>query len=155
MRERGRPMRERERGFTLIEALVALGLFALGIMGVIGAMTSHARIGLDARFRSEASAAADELVARLQTASPATLVADYETGGTAFSAWLTNRLRAAGTGLPGADASVDFSTVGGDARTATIEIRWTPPRTSTRDAAGVQSAQSETHRFRTVVAIVR
>lgn len=145
----------REHGFTLIEALIALALFALGIMGMIGAMTSHARIGVDARFRSEAAAAADELVARMQTASPITRVTDYETGGTAFNDWLTNRLRATGTGLPGADAEVDFSVVGADARTARIEIRWTPPAITSRDTAGNQTASSETHRFRTVVAIVR
>lgn len=144
-----------QRGFTLIEALIALALFAVGIMGMIGAMTSHARIGVDARFRSEAAAAADELVARLQTTSPITMVTEYETGGAAFNDWLTNRLRAPGTGLPGADAEVDFSVVGADTRTARIEIRWTPPAVVSRDAAGSRTAASQTHRFRTVVAIVR
>ena len=77
------------------------------------------------------------------------------TGGTAFNDWLDNRLKAARTGLPGADATVDFAVIGGDGRTVRIEVRWTPPRETVRDAAGAKTAQSVTHRYRTVAAIVR
>jgi len=144
-----------QRGSTMIEALVALAIFAAGILGVIAALTNQSRSGLDSRYRTEAAAAADELVARIQTASPASMAAQFSTGGTAFNDWLDNRLKAARTGLPGADATVDFAVIGGDGRTVRIEVRWTPPRETVRDAAGAKTAQSVTHRYRTVAAIVR
>lgn len=144
-----------QRGSTLIEALVAVIVFGIGILGVIGAVTSQSRSGLDSRYRTEAAAAVDELVARIQTASPATRAADFSTGGAAFNDWLTQRLRAPGSGLPGADATVSFAAVAGDPRTVAIEVLWTPPREAVQDSAGVKTSVSTTHRFRTVVAIVR
>lgn len=145
----------RAAGFTLVEALVALAVFAIGILGVIASVTNHSRSGLDSRYRTEAAAAADELVARIQTAAPAAMVAEYSTGGAALDAWLASRLQAPGTGLPGGDATVDFGAVGGDGRTVRIEIRWTQPREAVRDAAGEKTAELVTHRYRTAVAIVR
>lgn len=149
------PLTRPPRGSALIEALVALVIFAIGILGVVSALGSQTRASLDARYRSEAAAAVDEYVARIQTASPLTRVAAHATGGAAFDDWLTNRLRAPGTGLPGADATVTFGVIGGDSRTVAIEVRWTPPSEAARNAAGDLTAQTPTHRFRTVAAITR
>ena len=142
-----------QQGSMLVEALIALIVFATGILGVIGALTHQAKLGVDSRYRIEAATAVDDLVARMQTAAPATLAARFSTGGDLFDDWLTNRLRAPGTGLPGADADVDFGTLGGDPRTATIEVRWAPPAEAVRDATGVKVATAVVHRYRTVVAV--
>lgn len=142
-----------ERGSTLVEALIALVVFATGILGMIGALTHQAKLGVDSRYRIEAATAVDELVARMQTAAPATLAARFATGGDLFDDWLTGRLQAPGTGLPGADADVAFGALGGDPRTATIEVRWTPPAEAIRDATGAKLATVVVHRYRTVVAI--
>ena len=139
----------------LFEVLVALAIFGVGILGVFAAVQSHFRAGEDARYRIEAAAAADELATRLLTAAPATRVADFSTGGTGFNAWLNGRLKASGTGLPGAAATVTFNAVAADPRTVAIEIRWTPPREAVRDATGAMTAVSTTHRYRTVLALVR
>ncbi|MGE0801503.1 MAG: prepilin-type N-terminal cleavage/methylation domain-containing protein [Lautropia sp.] len=143
------------RGFTLVEALVALAVFAIGILGLIASVTSHSRSGLDSRLRTEAAAAADELIALIQTAAPATREVDYATGGAALNAWLAARLQAPRTGLPGGEATVDFGAVGGDTRTVQIEIRWTQPREAGRDGTGTKTAELVNHRYRTVAAIVR
>ncbi|MET0508014.1 MAG: prepilin-type N-terminal cleavage/methylation domain-containing protein [Burkholderiaceae bacterium] len=148
------PMR-RSAGFTLVEAVVALALFATGILGVIASVTHHARAGQDARYRTEAAAAADELVSLIQTTDPAGRAARFSPGGAGFDQWLADRLRAPGSGLPGADATVAFGALAGDDRTVSIEIRWTPPREARRDLSGTASAESVTHRYRTVVAIIR
>ena len=144
-----------QRGSTLIEALIAMVLFGIGILGVVTAIGQHNRAGQDARYRSEAAAAVDEYVALIQTAPPLTAPTDYATGGTAFTEWLTDRLRAPGTGLPGADATVNFGAFGGDAQTVEIEVRWTPPRDSVRDGTGAMTAETVTHRYRTLLAITR
>ncbi len=56
--------RRQQEGFTLIEALISMLIFSIGILGLVGMQTVAARVSTDARFRSEAAAAADELLAR-------------------------------------------------------------------------------------------
>ena len=150
-----RPGGRSAQGTILIEALVALVLFGIGILGIISALGSQNRAGVDARYRSEAAAAVDEYVARIQTASPLTRATDFANGGAAYTDWLEHRLRAPVSGLPGADATVRFGAVGGDPRTVEIEVRWTPPREGVGAATGAVTAQATTHRFRSVLAINR
>lgn len=139
----------------LIEALVAMVLFGIGILGVVTAIGQHNRAGQDARYRTEAAAAVDASIALIQTASPLTAATDYATGGTAFEAWLSGRLRAPGSGLPGADATVNFGVLGGDDQTVEIEIRWSPPREAVRGDDAQMTAETVTHRYRTLLAITR
>jgi type IV pilus assembly protein PilV len=148
-----RPASRRERGFTLIESMIAILIFAVGILGLVGMQTASTRVTSDARMRTEAAAAADELIARMLASSRATVATDFQTGGTQFNTWRTNRLQAAGTGLPGADATVTFGAVGGDANTVRVVITWTPPRESERDLTGVKTAVSVVRQHVTVSAL--
>jgi type IV pilus assembly protein PilV len=132
--------RRGQDGFTLIESLIAMVVFSVGVLGLVGMQSMSTRVTTDARLRTEAAAAADELLARMQTTSRATVVADFSTGGARFDDWLTTRLRAAGTGLPDAQANVSFSVVGADPNTVRIEITWTLPRERERALSGGGSA---------------
>ena len=112
---------ERQGGFFLIEALVALVIFSLGILGMvaIGGLSLNAQN--DAMFRTDAAALADELASNIvldvNRASNATFVAglgayqhrplgaDCAWGGAPTAdpvaqAWL-NRVTTQGPGLPG------------------------------------------------------
>jgi type IV pilus assembly protein PilV len=111
-------------------------VFSVGVLGLVGMQSMSTRVSTDARLRTEAAAAADELLARMQTASRATVVADFSTGGARFNDWLTTRLRSTGTALPGAQANVSFSAIGADANTVRIEISWTLPRERERAQSG-------------------
>jgi len=142
-----------QRGFTILESLIAVVIFAIAILGMIGAQASGVQINTDARFRTEAAAAADELLARMQVASPATVVADFSTGGAGFNAWLANRIQAPGVGLPAGNATVDFSSVGGDPLTVRIVVSWVPPRYRIRDTSGAISAITATRQHVTVSAL--
>lgn len=148
-----------QQGFTLIEALVALLIFSVGILGLVGMQTVSARVSTDARFRSEAAAAADELLARMQSANRATLAAQFATGGPAFDAWLNGRLKAVGTGLPNVAATVtfgvveDFPSAVPDPSTVRIVISWAPPREAQRNGTGLANALTNNRQHVTVSAL--
>lgn len=143
----------REQGSTLIESIIALLIFAIGILGLVGMQTVAARVSTDARFRSEAAAAADELLARMQSSDRTSLAAQFTTGGVAFNAWLDGRLKVVRTGLPNAAATVDFGVVAGDPRTVRIVITWAPPREAQRDGSGLANALTTNRQHVTVSAL--
>ena len=54
-----------QRGYVLLEALVALLIFSLGLLGLIGFQAASTKIATDSRFRTEAAMLADELLAKM------------------------------------------------------------------------------------------
>lgn len=138
-------------GFMLLEALVALFIFSLGILGVIAFQASSTKLTADARYRTEAALYADELISRMRLADRATLSANYSTGGAALNAWIASRLNAAATRLPGAAVIVtitqDMSVPAGQgAFLANVSVRWDGPGTAAAaknaaDLAAIQAAE--------------
>ena len=104
-----------QKGSMLLEALIALLVFALGVLGLVGAQVAAQRMTADAKYRAEASMHADRLIAQMWSGDRSTpsLTAQYATGGPLYEAWKT-QVQAAGTGLPG-------STLSGNAPTVTID----------------------------------
>ncbi|HZH05296.1 MAG TPA: type IV pilus modification protein PilV [Lautropia sp.] len=151
--------RRQQEGFTLIEALVSMLIFSIGILGLVGMQTVAARVSTDARFRSEAAAAADELLARMQSSNPRTRATDFAApNGAAFMVWVRDRLQGSGSGLPNVAATVTFGVVddfgkgGPDARTVRIVIGWSPPKAQ-RDGSGLASALGRSRQHVTVSAL--
>lgn len=64
--------RARQSGFTLIEVMVAILVFSLGILGAVSLQASAIRMSTDAQQRAEATFLADQLLARMLIADPAT-----------------------------------------------------------------------------------
>ena len=60
------------RGFTMIEVMVALLVFSLGVLGLVAIQATAARMASDARDRATAVFLADQLLARMLIADPAT-----------------------------------------------------------------------------------
>ncbi len=69
-----RPPRHRaaQTGFTLIEVLVSILVFSFGILGAIGLQAAAIKLSTDAQQRTEATFLADQLLARMLIADPAT-----------------------------------------------------------------------------------
>lgn len=59
-------------GFSLVEVLVAVVIFALGVLGLVRLQATAVKMSTDARQRAEASFLADQLVARMLISDPAT-----------------------------------------------------------------------------------
>ena len=128
----------RQSGVMLIEVLVAVFIFAIGVLGILGLQATSAKVNLDARFRTEAAALADEYASKILldptigTATIAALKAKYQgPSGTVYTDWVDNRLTKAGSGLPGSAALVEieqaYNPCDGCGITAQITITFRPP----------------------------
>ena len=76
--------RRAQRGFTLIEVLVSLLVFAFGVLGLLGLQSTAIRFSSDAQQRADATFLADQLLGRMLIADPATIAtfAHHATGTT-------------------------------------------------------------------------
>lgn len=61
------PRRQRARGFALIEALIAILIFSLGALGLLGLQVSMMKATSGAKFRADAAYLANDLVGTMWT----------------------------------------------------------------------------------------
>jgi type IV pilus assembly protein PilV len=64
--------RRQVAGFTMIEVLVALLVFSLGVLGLVAIQATAARMANDARDKATATFLADQLLARMLISDPTT-----------------------------------------------------------------------------------
>ena len=149
--------RRRERGFFLIEALIAILIFSLGVLGLVAMGSAAIAAQSDAQYRTEAAALADEIASKISlnvdrnltnayadttAAIAATIVPfEHQTGGgnCAFNgnasvnpivtAWVA-KVSGPG-GLPGATAGSQqiriLTTTAGDFNRVAVTICWQAP----------------------------
>jgi type IV pilus assembly protein PilV len=72
MRSPCQPPRPAHRGFTVIEVLVALLVFSLGVLAMVSVQATAVRMSTDARDRATATFLADQILARMLISDPAT-----------------------------------------------------------------------------------
>jgi type IV pilus assembly protein PilV len=127
----------RQSGVMLIEALIALLIFSVGVLGIVGLQSTAAKVSGDARYRSEAALLANELIGRMWSGdrTPDVLRAQYDNtvdpNAPGFQAWAwsgywatpgTKTAPAQNTVLkmlPGASANLPVVTVTPVTRTVT------------------------------------
>ena len=92
-----------QSAFTLIEVMISILVFSFGILGAVALQASAIKMSTDAQQRAEATFLADQLLARMLIADPATAAtfAHHPTGTTTcaptgaastnviFTEWLT------------------------------------------------------------------
>jgi type IV pilus assembly protein PilV len=95
----------RQSGVMLIEALIALLIFSVGILGIVGMQSAAVQASGDAKYRSDAALLANQLIGRMWVGdrTQATLQAAYQTNGAAYQAWAW--AGAGGTGTQAAPAT--------------------------------------------------
>jgi type IV pilus assembly protein PilV len=138
-----------ERGVVLLEALVAILIFSIGILAIVGLQGAAVRTATDARYRSEAAFLASELIAQIW-ADP-TNVAEYEYLGSGSpplrlrsgpdGGWVgrvAQRLPGTqndGTGLP---PIVDYTADATLGAIVDITVRWRMPEEASKSLPGHQ-----------------
>jgi type IV pilus assembly protein PilV len=68
-----RSLTARQTGSYLLEALIAILIFAFGVLGLIGLLGSSIRVTNDARYRAEAANLANGMIADMWTTTPANI----------------------------------------------------------------------------------
>lgn len=120
--------KHRQSGVALLEALIAILIISFGILGIIGLQANSIAFTSDARYRVDAGALADRLVAEMWV-NPAN-IASYNWAGAGdppdvLDGWVADVQNA----LPGAAALPPTVIVGAD-NLITITVRWQPPNGS-------------------------
>jgi len=116
-----------QRGSFLLEALVAILIVALGILGTVGLYARSVQNIDDAKFRGEAALLANSVLGEMWIANPKTLVANFDGGSggpgyTEFAALVAQR-------MPNSVAPIVTVTAGPTATSSNvlITIQWKHP----------------------------
>jgi len=132
----------RQRGFMIVEALVAILVFSLGILGVVGMQARSVQMMSDATLRAQAAQHASELIAEMWTVDPSALGTLFSSNpaGARYTQW-RSRVETGSTSLPGAATLPPQVTVATaqvaypptlafgnqTATTVTVTVRWQAP----------------------------
>lgn len=115
----------RQGGSYLLEALVAILIFAFGVLGLIGLLGNSIRITNDARYRSEAANLASAMIADMWGTTAVKIDTEFCTGCAKQTSWSAK----AAALLPGAKTEIDlsqpdFST---ESRNIAVTVSWQMP----------------------------
>jgi len=122
---RSRPVAS-QRGVVLLEVLVAVLIFSIGILGMIAMQAASVTAVSDAKYRSEAAMVADQIIARMW--ADQANITSYQTSGPVDLAGFEAKLP-----LGKRDVTVSALPAASEPqmRTVTITITWQPPEGTT------------------------
>lgn len=112
-----------QRGVMILEALIGMLIFSIGVLGLVGMHSFAIRNVGDAKYRADASFLANKVISRMWISNATTLAGDYNTGGANFMTWLVNDVRNTATGLPNGNATIAIDA----ANAVTVTITWRAP----------------------------
>lgn len=131
------PRSASQNGFTLIEVLVSLGLFSVGVIGFIALQASASNLTESADNVTRAALLANEVVAKMQAAGTVNVsVSDIDD--------LANGSSPSNLDLPGGAVT---STLDASGTTAKILVTWNEPQRLNADHTRITS------RYETVYAL--
>lgn len=117
-----------QAGSVLLEGLIAILVFSMGVLAIIGLQTSAMKSVSDAQYRLEAAYLANRLVSSLWTAGSSGIANYGLPGGSSpeLATWLAD----VNNRLPGSDSHAPTVLITGNATTgftATVTVSWQPP----------------------------
>ena len=128
-----------QRGVMLLEALIGILIFSIGILAMVAMQGLAIGYASDAKYRTDASFLANELIGQIWLDRPN--LANYAYPGGSSPA-LTNWVAKVNNYLPGAGANAPTVAVNAATGEVDITIRWQPP-----------SSTSGAHNYRTVARV--
>ncbi len=120
----------RQRGFTLIEALVSILIFSIGVLALIALQVTSVRQSSNAKYRSDAALLVNQLIGQMWVSDrvTTTLQTNFNTGGAQYANWAAT----VQAQLPSAAASAPTVTVAADGQ-VTINVFWKAPNEQATD----------------------
>ncbi len=126
-----------ERGASLIEGMVAILIFSIGILGLMTLYGASIKNTTDAQYRSEASYLVNSVIGKIRLHDAGTVTADFASpDGAQYLQWLAD-VAAANAALPGMGANPPTIIFLG--RQATVTVFW-----QARSDGGVRRHRVET-----------
>lgn len=128
--------RRQQAGVMLLEALLSILIFSVGVLSIIGLQVTSVKQASDSKYRSDASLLANQLIGEMWTSNrtAASLQTDFQTGGAAYNTWLADVTNSS-TGLPGAAANPPTVNIATNPATnssqVTVTISWRAPYEAT------------------------
>jgi type IV pilus assembly protein PilV len=123
----------RQAGVMLLEALIALLIFSIGILAIVGMQATAVQDLGESKYRTDAAFLANQIVADMWSNS-AQLGSYAFAGSGAPPAQLAGWVATVRSRLPGADAYPPIISVAPD-NTVTVTVRWQQARDKARGAA--------------------
>ena len=121
------PRPDKQAGIVLLEALIAILIFSMGILAIVGMQAVAVKQVSDAKYRSEACLLANQLIGTMWASDriPATLKANFDssTAGAAYTTWASN-VSATLPGVPANPPTVDVDAATG---AVTVTVYWLAP----------------------------
>lgn len=129
-------------GIVLIEAMIAILVFSIGVLGIVGLQSVMISGSAEAKYRNEASFFANRLLGEMATADRASAadLGTFSTGGARYTSWYNDiknvNISDGLLGLPGATSNPPSVTVTAGPNNAsgrpvrydvTITVPWKAP----------------------------
>src|SRR3954453_16828459 len=77
-----------ERGSILLEALIGILVFSLGVLGLVGLQAASIKNTSEARYRTQAAYLTDQLIAQMWVDNKVTLTVNYASpSGSLYVTW--------------------------------------------------------------------
>ena len=128
--------RNSQSGVMLLEALIGILIFSLGVLALVGMQALAVKVATESRERAEASNLASQLIGEMWINRANLANYEYTAGSGAIPAELTNWVAQVQAALPNADVylpsvSIGAPTVAGvNGNEVIVTIRWQAPGTT-------------------------
>lgn len=136
----------KQAGIVLLEGLIAILIFSLGILAIVGMQSMAVKQVTDAKYRSEASLLVNQLLGTMWASNrtATALQTKFNTGGDGYNAWLADVSAA----LPGINANPPTVVVDNQG-VVTITVHWLAPN----EALLPDGSTAAAHKYITVAQI--
>ncbi len=125
-----------QQGSMLIEGMVAILIFSVGILALMGLQAASIANSVESKYRADASYLANQLVAQMRVS---TGFEEFRSGGAKFQAWETEVAKV----LPGAEGDC-APTINIDSDDVVeLVIRWNSPQQDKENYGGEACRQFE------------